>query len=623
MFQKKQSLTLFSLLVLFALVLSACGAPAATPVAEEEAPAVEEEASPAEEEEAPAGDPILEVIGNGQTASFTLEELQALPTTEGMAGMISSTGAITEPVPHKGVSLKDLVDQVGGMDESQGLYMEATDGYGITFSYDQVMEADFITYDPKNGVEIEVEGPLTSIVAYERDGELMDPVQDGQLRMVAVSPEGDNVIDGHWTVKWVAKLELKEVAAVWYLDLEGAVSEHMDRATFESGSTGHCHLAVWTDENGDEWSGIPLWYLLGRVDDEVRHEGRAFDEDLAEAGYTITITAADGYSVELASQDASFNDEWIVAFKVNGEPIADKNYPLRLVGEGLSKGEMVGAIASITLDLDKVPEPKAEEKEEAPAAEAAPAADVTGALVVVGTVATPAGYAKDEIAGLEQTTITAEHPKKGTSAEYTGVLLSTIFEIPQPAADSTTMTITASDGYSVEVPAADVFACEECLLADTEDGFMTIMPGFEGMTWVKDVVSISFAGGTVAAADDGRDMEGDLVISGKVDFVMPFKLAELRDLDVITINTMHPKKEEMVDYEGVRLNDLLDMAKPQADAETLTLTASDGYSIDVPLADVRACVDCLVAFDEDSVKTVMPGLESMNWVKDLVAIEVK
>ncbi len=277
--------------------------------------------------------------------------------------MLSSTGAITEPVPHKGVSLKDLVDQVGGMDETQGLYMEAVDGYGITFSYDQVMSADFITYDPNNGTEIEVEGPLTSIVAYERDGELMDPVQDGQLRMVAVSPEGDNLIDGHWTVKWVAKLELKEVAAVWYLNLEGAVSENMDRATFESGSTGHCHLAVWTDENGDEWSGIPLWYLLGRVDDEVRHEGRAFDEDLAEAGYTINVTAADGYNVELASQDASFNDEWIVAFKVNGEPIADKNYPLRLVGEGLSKKEMVGAIASITLDLDKIPEPKADTEE--------------------------------------------------------------------------------------------------------------------------------------------------------------------------------------------------------------------------------------------------------------------
>jgi hypothetical protein len=492
MFQKKHSITLFSLLLLFALVLSACGAPAAAPVVEEAAPAVEE-AAPAEAE-APAAEPILEVIGNDQTASFTLIDLQALPAAEGMAGMVSSTGAITEPVPHKGVSLKDLIDQVGGMDETQGLYMEAVDGYGITFSYDQVMSGDFITYDPANGLEIEIEGPLTAIVAYERDGELMDPVQDGQLRMVAVGPKADNVIDGHWAVKWVAKLELKEVAAVWYLHLEGALTEEMDRATFESGSSAHCHLAVWIDENGDEWGGIPLWYLLGRVDDEVRHEGRAFDEDLAEAGYTIVVTAADGYSVELASQDASFNDEWIVAFQQNGEPIADKNYPLRLVGEGLDKGQMVGAIESIVLDLEKIPEPAS------------------------------------------------------------------------------------------EAPAAD----------------------------------------TAAPAAGGRDMEGDLVISGKVDFVMPFMIDELRDMDVITINTMHPKKEEMVDYEGVRLNDLFDMAKPQTDASTVKFVASDGYAIEAPLADVLACADCLIAFDDDgTVKTVMPGMEGMFWVKDVVSIEIQ
>jgi DMSO/TMAO reductase YedYZ molybdopterin-dependent catalytic subunit len=488
MFQKKHSLTLFSLLVLFALVLSACGAPAAAPVVEEAPAAVEAVV----EEEAPAAEPILEVIGNGQTVSFTLAELQAMPATEGMAGMVSSTGAISKPVPHKGVSLKDLVDQVGGMDETQGLYMEAEDGYGITFSYDQVMSGDFITYDPSNGREIEVEGPLIPIVAYEREGEVMDPVRDGQLRMVAVSAQGDNLIDGHWTVKWVAKLELREVAAVWYLQLEGAVSENMDRATFESGSSPHCHLETWTDENGDEWLGMPLWYLLGRVDDEVRHEGRAFDDRLAEAGYTITITAADGYSVELASQDASFNNEWIVAFQVNGEPLSDKNYPLRLVGEGLTKKEMVGAIASITLDLEKIPEPKAD--------------------------------------------------------------------------------------------------------TDTE---------------------------AVDAAGD-RDMEGDLVISGKVDFVMPFMIDELRDMDVITINTMHPKKETLVDYEGVRLNDLLAMAKPQAGAKTVKFISSDGYAIEAPLADVLTCKDCLIAFEDDgTVKTVMPGMEGMFWVKDVVAIEVK
>ncbi|MCD4673518.1 MAG: molybdopterin-dependent oxidoreductase [Anaerolineaceae bacterium] len=476
---KKLGITLFSLIVLFALALSACGAPAAAP-------------APAVEEEAPAAEPILEIVGTDQTLSFSMAELQALPAAEGQAGMISSTGAITPPIVHKGISLKDLVELLGGMDKSMGLYVEAVDGYGITFSYDQVMSGDFITYDPVTGIEISVEGPLTAILAYERDGKAMDPVQDGQLRVVAVGPEADNLIDGHWAVKWVNYLELKSVAANWFLHLEGVLTEEMDRAAFESGSSPHCHLKSWTDENGDEWMGIPLWYLVGRVDDEVRHEGRAFDEDLAEAGYVITVTAADGYSVELASQDASFNDEWIVAAQVNGEPLSDKNYPLRLVGEGLSTGQMVGAVESIVLDLEAQPE----------------------------TTAAP--------------------------------------ETPPPA------------------------------------------------------------------ADPAREMEGDLIISGVVDFVMPFQFAELQDMDVVTINTKHPKKDEMVDYRGVRLNDLLAMAKPRADAKTVKLIASDGYAIEVPLADVLACADCLIAFDDDgSLKSVMPGMDSMFWVKDVVSIEIQ
>lgn len=607
---KKLGITLFSLIVLFALALSACGAPAAAPAVEEAAPAVEEEA--------PAAEPILEVVGTDQTLSFSMAELQALPATEGQAGMISSTGAITPPIVHKGISLKDLVELLGGMDKSMGLYVEAVDGYGITFSYDQVMSGDFITYDPVTGIEISVEGPLTAILAYERDGKAMDPVQDGQLRVVAVGPEADNLIDGHWAVKWVNYLELKSVAANWFLHLEGVLTEEMDRATFESGSSPHCHLKSWTDENGDEWMGIPLWYLVGRVDDEVRHEGRAFDEDLAEAGYVITVTAADGYSVELASQDASFNDEWIVAAQVNGEPLSDKNYPLRLVGEGLSTGQMVGAIESIVLDLEARPEAAAAPETPPPAADAVPN-DVTGDLVIIGSVAVPAGLCLEDVAALEQTTVNAQHPKKDTAADYSGVLLSTLFAGAQPFEDAEIMRITADDGYQVEVPAADVLACEDCLLTLTDDsGLMTVMPGFESSSWVKGVVSLEFVGGAA------REMEGDLIISGMVDFVMPFQFAELQDMDVVTINTKHPKKDEMVDYQGVRLNDLLAMAKPRADAKTVKLIASDGYAIEVPLADVLACADCLIAFDDDdSLKSVMPGMDSMFWVKDVVSIEIQ
>lgn len=601
MSHKKHITTLLAFILLLSMSLGAC-APAPAPVVEEIAPtAVAEEASPAAE-------PILEVVGQDQVLSFTLADLQALPVTEGQAGMVSSTGAITPPVDHKGVALKDLIDQLGGMEENMGLYIEAQDGYGITFSYDQVMSGDFTTYDPVTGIENEAQGPLTAILAYERDGKEMDPVQDGQLRAVVVSPQADNVIDGHWMVKWVSRMELREVAANWYLHLEGVLTEEMDRATFESGSSPHCHLKSWKDENGDEWMGMPLWYLLGRVDDENRHESRAFDEDLAEAGYTITITAADGYSVELASQDASFNDEWIVASQVNGEPLSDKNYPLRLVGTGLTKGQMVGAIESIVLDLEKMPE----SSPETPAA-----TEVTGDLVVIGSVETPTGYTLDEIAALQQTTVSAQHPKKDSPADYSGVLLSTLFDSSQPFADAKTLVITAEDGYQSEVPAADVLACKDCLLSVTNDsGLMMVMPGFESKAWAKQVVSLEFVGGSAPT------MQGDLVISGLVNFTMPFMIAELKDMPQTTVNAKHPKKDEMVDYTGVRLNDLLDMAKPQASAKIATFISGDGYTIDVPVSDLAGCMDCLIAFgDDDTLNSVMPGMQSMFWAKDVVKIE--
>ncbi|HQL38882.1 MAG TPA: hypothetical protein PKV95_05335, partial [Anaerolineaceae bacterium] len=61
--------------------------------------------------------------------------------------------------------------------------------------------------------------------------------------------------------------------------------------------------------------------------------------------------------------------------------------------------------------------------------------------------------------------------------------------------------------------------------------------------------------------------------------------------------------------------------KPEA--RTLVITASDDFFAEVDLAAVRACVDCLIYFDEDMLRTAMPGMESNFWVKDVVKLEVK
>ena len=78
---------------------------------------------------------------------------------------------------------------------------------------------------------------------------------------------------------------MKAIVQEWTLMLKGKLTEEMDRATFESGSAEGCHGQEWTDAEGNMWTGIPLYLLVGRVDDDIAHEGPAYNRDLAEAGY--------------------------------------------------------------------------------------------------------------------------------------------------------------------------------------------------------------------------------------------------------------------------------------------------------------------------------------------------
>ena len=98
-------------------------------------------------------------------------------------------------------------------------------------------------------------------------------------------------------------------------------------------------------------------------------------------------------------------------------------------------------------------------------------------------------------------------------------------------------------------------------------------------------------------------------------------LEALKAMEVVEVSAEHPKKGMQTD-QGVRLNALLELAGVQADAASLLCTASDGYQVEISLADVRACADCLLAFDDDTLKLVMPGMDSNLWVKDVIEIEV-
>ena len=84
------------------------------------------------------------------------------------------------------------------------------------------------------------------------------------------------------------------------------------------------------------------------------------------------------------------------------------------------------------------------------------------------------------------------------------------------------------------------------------------------------------------------------------------------------------KQGEAQTYTGVLISDLLGKADPKDDATTVVFVADDGYTAEVPLADVEACQDCIVSFrDGGGFSTVLPGFPGNVQVKGVVEIQVK
>ena len=145
----------------------------------------------------------------------------------------------------------------------------------------------------------------SGFLAYESDGKPLPEDSDGAFRLMVISDKNNQVVDGHWSVKWVTRVEVKSLADEWTLALAGKLSEKMDRATFESCSSPSCHGKTWTDDKAQKWSGTPLWLIAGRIDDDNKHSTGAFSTELADKGYTVKVIAKDGFTAsfgELAHQ---------------------------------------------------------------------------------------------------------------------------------------------------------------------------------------------------------------------------------------------------------------------------------------------------------------------------------
>ncbi len=349
----------------------------------------------------PASPIVLKLEGPGGAKTLTMDDLKALPATEGWAGIKSSTGKITIPERFKGVAVDELCKLVGGLSPNTGVSVVAKDGYAMTISYDQIANGDFITYDPGTGDETKLQDPLKVIIAYEKEGKPLPEDSEGTLRLMVASVKNNQVVDGHWSVKWVNQIAVKSLAQEWKLPLEGAIKEDMDRGTFQSCAAPSCHGAAWTDDKAQDWSGVPLWMLVARVDDETKHGDGAYNDKLADQSYTVEVVAADGYKVVMDSARVKRNRNIVVAYLVNNNPLDDKYFPLRLVGSDLQKNEMIGQIAKVTIRMAQraATTPEATKTSQLQATQA-PTASGNAALTVTGMVDKGLALTMDALKGV-------------------------------------------------------------------------------------------------------------------------------------------------------------------------------------------------------------------------------
>jgi len=292
----------------------------------------------------------LTLIGS-ETKVYSLNEVKAMPAYTASGGFKKSTGAIVGPYTYTGVNLTYLTDLVGGITSSNSVKITASDGYSMTYTYDQVM-GDITIYSSTS--EEETDEPLTMVLAYEENGSLIPDEYGGPLRIAFIRSDTP-ITDGHFWIKYVNKIEILGGVEEWDLTLTGAITDITDRSTFES-CVG-CHGVYWTDDSDRNWRGIPLWLLVGVVDDDVNEEAKHyFNDAFADQGYNVTVIASDGYSKTFSSAFVKRNNNIILANELNGTVLPEADWPLKFTGSGLAKNENVKQVVEIQLN-DLPPSP--------------------------------------------------------------------------------------------------------------------------------------------------------------------------------------------------------------------------------------------------------------------------
>ena len=216
--------------------------------------------------------------------------------------------------------------------------------------------------------------------------------------------------------------------------------------------------------------------------------------------------------------------------------------------------------------------------------------------------------------------------KDGETTTYTGVPVAALLAEAGVAEDAT-LTLVAGDGYSAEVPLADLAGCANCIVGfDPDGGLRSVFPDMGGKLNVKDLVELQVSGGGGGDAEapaGGIPENAALKVTGLVENEVGWTEEEVRAMPTVDAESTN-KQGETETYTGVPLKALLALAVPQDGATTVVFVADDGYTAEVSLEELMACEDCIASFrTQGGFSTVMPGFPGSVNVKGVVEIQLK
>ena len=132
----------------------------------------------------------LTIIGDIGTITKNAADILAMPATSGQGGTLGSGGKISNIGEYAGVSVHYLCSLVGGIGPNYTIRLiDASGEYIVDFTYAQVHDGEFTTYNPTTGEEQAATQPLTLILAYSVNGTELSS-SSGPLRAVVVGSEG-------------------------------------------------------------------------------------------------------------------------------------------------------------------------------------------------------------------------------------------------------------------------------------------------------------------------------------------------------------------------------------------------------------------------------------------------